>query len=231
MAATRKVAFRSTAAVTSSGCVVISGTGFPLLATKLMRCSEPVLGLNLSSFTQALRFEARTGYRRDRPARPPARRDRRRTDARRSGRRVQHANPVVHEIGEEVFADVFLRELKIRRVIERATGDRPSLAMVVGVQRPLEPRIGARPFGLRPTVVGTRHALVDLFPTGLSDVVDQDAAGARLHRKSKRVSQPISPDGPILVLRGLEERIVVGDRAVGVDPQQFSLKRVDRLGR
>ena len=63
----------------------------------------------------------------------------------------------------------------------------------------------------------------------LPHVVDQDPAGAGLDGEGERVAQAERPDRPVLAAGRRVERVVVGDRAVGVEPQQLALERRQRL--
>ena len=65
----------------------------------------------------------------------------------------------------------------------------------------------------------------------LSHVVDQDPAGAGLDGEGERVAQAERPDRPVLAAGRVIERIVVGDRPVGVEPQQLALEGRHRLRR
>src|SRR5882672_9972803 len=71
----------------------------------------------------------------------------------------------------------------------RSSGDGRSVP--VGEQRPGDVTgdvVGA--FRARPPVVGPSCTDIDLLPSAFTDIVDVDAAGARLDGKSERVSQP-----------------------------------------
>ena len=100
--------------------------------------------------------------------------------------RVDHVDPVVDEVGEEVVARVLGRELVRRRVVERAAGDREPLeraaAVAVGVERPREVRerrLVEVALGARPAEVPPGPADVDLLPGVLADVVDVHHARCR----------------------------------------------------
>src|SRR5262249_38310562 len=82
----------------------------------------------------------------------------------------------------------------------------------------------------RPAVVGAGLALVDLL-VGAADVVDEDAAGPRLHRETKRAAQPQRPDGPVLPPGRAVKRVVLLGGAVRVEAQPFALEGVHLLGR
>ena len=95
----------------------------------------------------------------------------------------------------------------------------------VVIDRPAESRVGRRPFARGPAVIAARDGLVDLFPGVLAHVVDEDPAGAGLDGETERIAEAPSPrsrgtcPGP-----SRAERIVLGDRAVGVESQELALE-------
>src|SRR5262249_54841028 len=130
-----------------------------------------------------------------------------------------------------VLAGVRRGELPHRWVVERAAGDRLADAVVVGVDRGAVFGVARRPLRLRPAVVGAGDALVDLLPARLAHVVDEDAARAGLHREGERVAQAQRPDGTVLARGPGEERVVLGEGAVGVDAEELALEGVEPLRR
>src|SRR5688500_20278023 len=63
------------------------------------------------------------------------------------------------------------------------------------------------------TVVGSRNAVVDLFPRILSNIINEHSAGGALKRKRERVTQAKCPDRAVVAGRIVEERIVGWNRA------------------
>src|ERR1700754_1327506 len=93
--------------------------------------------------------------------------------------------------------------------------------MLVRKQRRPESRIRCGAFCGGPTVIRTGDAVVDLFPGVLTNVVDEQASGAGLKRERKRIAQAECPDRSIRTRCCVEEGVVVWNRAVGVDTQNF----------
>src|SRR5436190_420703 len=65
----------------------------------------------------------------------------------------------------------------------------------------------------------------------VAHVVDEDPAGLRLDGEGERVAQAEGPDGSVLAARGLEEGIVGGDGAVGIEPKHLAEQRIHPLRR
>ena len=101
--------------------------------------------------------------------------------------------------------------------------------MRIREQRRSEPWVVRGALGQIPTVIRAGNAQVDLFPCAVADVVDEDLARARLHAEPVGIAQTERPDRAIQARGRGEERVVVGDGAIGVDPQQLALDGVHRL--
>ena len=145
-------------------------------------------------------------------------------------RRIEAPDPPPAEVGEEVIADVIGRELDVRGRIERRAGDRAaSVPVAVGVQRATEPRIARGSLRLRPPVVRSGDAVVDLLPGVLAHIIDEHAAGAGMEREVERVAEPESPDRRVGA-GCAEERVVSRDRPVRVDPEHLAEPGGQRLG-
>src|SRR5262249_21176542 len=71
-------------------------------------------------------------------------------------------------------------------------------------------------------------ALVDFLRIP-ANVVNEKATGPGLHGEGERVSQAERPGRTILAPCFGEERIVIGDGAIGVDAEQLSLERAQVL--
>ncbi len=142
---------------------------------------------------------------------------------------VEDLDPALDEIREEIPAAIPGRE--VGRGAGRAEGPAGDRGDGVVVDRPDEPRVGRRPLARGPAVVAGGESLVDLFPGVLAHVVDEDPAGAGLDREAEGVAEPPSPDRPVLAAGRLAERIILGDRPVGVETQEFALQGRQLLGR
>src|SRR4029077_13119288 len=114
-------------------------------------------------------------------------------------------------IGKKIFAGIRGRELRHRRVIESATdnGAAGGIASPVAVEvdRAAERRIARRTFGCGPAVVRTGNAVVDFFPGGLANIIDEEAGRARLKSEREWVAKAKRPDRAIISARGIEERV------------------------
>src|SRR5438105_2742478 len=91
--------------------------------------------------------------------------------------------------------------------------------MTIVVDRTAEGWIAGRTFGGRPTVVRTGNAVVDLFPGGLANIIDEEASRAWLKSEGEGIAQAKRPDGAIVSRGGIVKWIVGGDGAVGIDAQ------------
>src|SRR5438874_7005015 len=69
---------------------------------------------------------------------------------------------------------------------------------------------------------------IDLFASA-TDIVEEEMAGARLHREAKNVAAAAGPDGAILSFELAVERIVGRNRSVGIDAEDFAEKRIEFL--
>jgi hypothetical protein len=65
--------------------------------------------------------------------------------------------------------------------------------MVVRVSRRVESRIGRRPFGRGPSVIGARRAVVDFLPRALADVIDEQLAAGWIERERERIPKTERP--------------------------------------
>ena len=150
---------------------------------------------------------------------------------------IEHLD-IAAQVGEEVFANIAARELRGRRVVERAAddGDRP-VRMAIGIERIAVGadrglRVGGLPeaLAIRPAVVGASDAVVDLLPGVLADVIDEDAARSRLNPEGERIAQAQRPDGSVVAGgRGIEG-VVRWNGAVRVNAKHFAEQITECLG-
>src|SRR5262249_39621293 len=80
----------------------------------------------------------------------------------------------------------------------------------------------------RPTIICPRNPLVDFLRIP-ADIVDEKATSSRLHGEGERVPQAECPDRAIFPSRLVDERIVGGNGAVGIEAEQLPQERVQVL--
>ena len=157
------------------------------------------------------------------------------------GVEVDTPDEVAAVVGKEIVPDVIRRELRRLRVVEVAARDRAGrrvsrVAVIregIRVERIVAGRRGPlqeRPLAGGPAVVQPRLLVVDLFPRVLTDVVDEDAPREGLHPEREGIAMAERPDLVAGRRRVADERVVVGDRAVGIQPQDLAEEVVERLG-
>ena len=116
--------------------------------------------------------------------------------------------------------------------VDRTTGDGRALPGVrIGVDRVDEAGAVRRAdaFVQRPAVVAALDDAVDLLPAEVADVAAVEPAGGAVELEAPRVAEPVRPDRAQLAgLAG--ERVVGGDRAVLVDPQDLAVRIAQVLG-
>lgn len=95
----------------------------------------------------------------------------------------------VAEIGKQVHADKLRRELRARRIVKRAAGDRAASTVWIDMDGVRKTRIGGIAFCRRPAVVGAGNAAIDFFKTARAHIVDEDDPGVRLDIERKRIAQ------------------------------------------
>src|SRR5207302_6173735 len=81
--------------------------------------------------------------------------------------------------------------------------------------------IAGRTFGGGPTVVRTGNAVVDFFPGGLANIIDEEAGRAWLKSEGEWIAEAKRPDGAIVPSGGIVKWIVGRDGAVGIDAQNL----------
>src|SRR5439155_6122252 len=143
---------------------------------------------------------------------------------------VQLANPTAAQVGEEINPGVPRWKLAGRGIVEGAADDGTFRAVRVLVDGIPEVWVGrtASAFTIRPAVVRPADSVIDLLPRAIADVVDKQPAGARLDGECERIAQAI---GPNLTARAghVDKRIVRGNRAVGINAENFSEEIGERL--
>src|SRR6185295_8636219 len=142
---------------------------------------------------------------------------------------IKKVYPATTQVGEKVFSDEARRELDRGRIVKSSSRNGAPKRVCVGKQRRTKCRIARRTFAVGPTVIGSRDAVVDLFPGVLADVVDEHPARSGLKRKRERIAQSERPDGAIVSDGLIEKRIVSGNRSVSVDAQHLSEPVAQRL--
>src|ERR1041385_6979046 len=85
-------------------------------------------------------------------------------------------------------------------------------------------RIGGRAgaFTKIPAVIRSGDAVVYFFPGGFANVVDEHTSRARLKTEGEWIAQAHGPNRSVRAGRGVEERIVAGNRTVRIDAQNFA---------
>jgi hypothetical protein len=87
-----------------------------------------------------------------------------------------------------------------------------------------------RAFEVRPSVVGTCEAAVDLLPSLLSNVVDKNPTRVGLDVEAVGVPEPQRPNS-LVVTRGIcVEWVIRGDRTILVYPEHLAEGSVQGLG-
>ena len=81
-----------------------------------------------------------------------------------------------------------------------------------------------------PAVIGPCDTAIDFFKLA-TNIIDQNLAVGLVDRKGKRIAIAGAPDGLVFPGRPVQQRVVSGDRAVFVDPQDFALECVEILRR
>ena len=142
-----------------------------------------------------------------------------------AGTRIENSDPAAAQIGKKILAGIRGRKLRHRRVIESAA-DNGSAGGIGGpvaveVDRAAERWITRGTFGCRPAVVRTSDAVVDFFPGRLANIIDKQAGRARLKSEGERIAEAKRPDRAIVSSRGIVERVVGGNGAVGIDAQHL----------
>jgi len=84
-----------------------------------------------------------------------------------------------------------------------------------------ERRIAGRTFGCGPAVVRTSDAVIDFFPGGLANIVDEEPGCVWLKSEGERIAEAKRPDGAIVSSGGIVKWIVRGDGAVSIDAQHL----------
>src|SRR5262245_49110656 len=84
-------------------------------------------------------------------------------------------------------------------------------------------------FAIGPAVIRAGHALVNLLPNTLTDIVDEQATGAGLHRKGEGIAQSKSPNGTIHARHQREKWVVGWNRSIRIEAQDFSQPIVEGL--
>ena len=113
--------------------------------------------------------------------------------------------------------------------MHRSADDRAPVVAAVRVHRALLAGGGGRPLGPGPAVVGAGQDFVDLLEARLADVADEGAAGHAVDSHGPRRPETERPDRPAQAGRLAGERVVVGNRAVGVDAQDLPGEAVEAL--
>lgn len=145
--------------------------------------------------------------------------------------RVVGLHPALDVVGEEVVAGILAGERALG--VERAAGDRRGILLAgvvgVGVERVGVGGVAGVSLGAGPAVVLAGLDAVHLFPKGLADVVGVEQAGGGVRCAGVGVSQAVGVD--LAALAGLvDEGVVGGDRAVGIEAQDLAAKAVEVLG-
>src|SRR6185436_2499059 len=79
----------------------------------------------------------------------------------------------------------------------------------------------AAPFAFRPAVICPAHALIDLLPFPLANVIDEETPGSWLDGEREGIAQAEGPDGTIHTRGHGKERIVRWDGSIAVQAQYF----------
>src|SRR6185503_5975796 len=95
--------------------------------------------------------------------------------------------------------------------------------LVNGINKPRVRRV-ARTFTGGPAVVGASDAQVDLFPSVLSDVIDEGSPRPRLECEREGIAQSKRPDCPVDSRSRIVKGIVGRNRTVVVEPEDFPEK-------
>lgn len=69
--------------------------------------------------------------------------------------------------------------------------------MLVGKKGANVIRVVCWAFTFRPSIIGSRLAQIDFFPSRLSNVIDENAPSLSIKGKRERIAQAIGPDGRI----------------------------------
>src|SRR5262249_4780010 len=109
-----------------------------------------------------------------------------------------------------------------------ATGNR---CLRVVVLRAAKSWVSARSmFDGRPAVISAGDAPIDLLELS-ADIVDKHSAAGGPDSECERIAQPQGPNRLVLASRVANEWVVGWDGAVGIEAQDFPLKRIEALRR
>ena len=80
-----------------------------------------------------------------------------------------------------------------------------------------------------PAIVATGHHFTHLFPCRVSNVIDKQPSGPGLEVKGERIAKAHRINRPIYPRGLVVERIVQGNRAITIEPQNLAHRREQRL--